>query len=147
MHSLDLSCCSADEAGVTQMSNPSLIQLRLERSQRGSWVLQVGGAAMAVLDKEATAIQFGAEGLTILLQGSGEDARKAKSRLGSYYAKGPNGQRSLFAAADGLKAASLVQLKVMAESKHSFLSLLICNIFYVCILHLVGVKAIWQLCP
>lgn len=67
---------------------------------------------MAVLDKEAGGPQFGAEGLTIPLRGSGEEARRAKSRLGSYYAKGPEGRRCLFSAADGTKSADLVQLKV-----------------------------------
>ena len=73
----------------------------------------MGGAAMAVLDKESGGPQFGAEGLTIPLRGSGEEARKAKSRLGSYYAKGPEGRRSLFAASDGPRSADLVQLKVL----------------------------------
>ncbi|KAK9833144.1 hypothetical protein WJX74_008552 [Apatococcus lobatus] len=73
---------------------------------------KVGGAAMAVMDKEASGPQFGAEGLTIPLRGCEEEARRAKSRLGSYYAKGPDGRRSLFSAADGPKFADLVQLKV-----------------------------------
>lgn len=67
---------------------------------------------MAVMDKEGSGPQFGAEGLTIALRGPEEEARRAKSRLGSYYAKGPDGRRSLFSDADGPKFANLVNLKV-----------------------------------
>ncbi len=80
--------------------------------------MQVGGAAMAVLDKEAAGPQFGADGLNIPLRGFKEEAQIAKSRLGSYYAKRPDGQRTLFSTADGSKAASLVQLQVIHLLQH-----------------------------
>lgn len=85
---------------------------------------------MAVMDKEGSGPQFGAEGLTIALRGPGEEARRAKSRLGSYYAKGPDGRRSLFSDADGPKSANLVNLKVGCNSLIAFcaqnLAILLC---------------------
>jgi hypothetical protein len=74
---------------------------------------KVGGASMAVLDKEGMGPQFGPDGLKILLQASGGKERTAQSRLGSYYAKLPGGGRSLFADSDNWKAAVLTDLKVL----------------------------------
>ena len=78
--------------------------------------MQVGGPALAVTnDREGYGVQFGAEGLTIALQRGQE--RRAKSRLGTYYAKLACGSRSLFAVGEG-GATDLVELRVyVAEGK------------------------------
>lgn len=72
--------------------------------------MQVGGAALAVVDKTDLGIQFGAEGLTIAL--APDRPTMAKCRLGSYYAKLPNGTRSIFAEGESNKATELMELKV-----------------------------------
>mmetsp|Transcript_16447 Transcript_16447/g.41743 ORF Transcript_16447/g.41743 Transcript_16447/m.41743 type:complete len:308 (-) Transcript_16447:34-957(-) len=72
---------------------------------------KTGGASMAVIDKQFSGIQFGAEGLTIDLGSQGFDPRLAKSRLGSYYERIPGGGRSLFAEGE-VKKATLTELKV-----------------------------------
>ena len=64
---------------------------------------------MAVMDKPDSGPKFGADGLNIPLR---DGNRTAQSRLGSYYAKLPNGGRSLFAEGENWKAAMLVDLKV-----------------------------------
>ena len=46
-------------------------------------------------------------------QGSDGKERTAQSRLGSYYARRPDGSRSLFAADEDWKAATLTELKVL----------------------------------
>ena len=77
--------------------------------------LQVGGAGLAVMDDPKRGIQFGAEGLSIPLTAGSSNARTAKSRLGTFYAKNsalPERGRSLFSANDNLKGAELVSLKV-----------------------------------
>lgn len=77
--------------------------------------LQVGGAGLAVMDDPKRGIQFGAEGLSIPLTAGSSNARTAKSRLGTFYAKNsalPERGRSLFSANDSLKGAELVSLKV-----------------------------------
>ena len=71
--------------------------------------LQVGGPNLAVLDGAASGIRFGAEGLTVGLQAGNE--KQAKSRLGSYYAKLPDGGRTLFAPSEKTKT-ELTSLKV-----------------------------------
>lgn len=72
---------------------------------------KVGGSSLAVVDKAGKGPQFGADGLKILLQEGKE--RSAQSRLGSYYEKIPGGGRSLFAAGEDWKAATLRDLKVV----------------------------------
>jgi hypothetical protein len=70
--------------------------------------VQVGGAGLAVMDDPKRGIQFGAEGLSIPLT-AGSNARTAKSRLGTFYAKNsalPERGRSLFSTNDSLKHAS-----------------------------------------
>lgn len=64
---------------------------------------------MAVLDGASSGLRFGPEGLTIALQVGRE--KQAKSRLGSYYAKLPDGGRSLFAPSEKTKT-DLSSLKV-----------------------------------
>jgi hypothetical protein len=76
--------------------------------------VQVGGAGLAVMDDPKRGIQFGAEGLSIPLT-AGSNARTAKSRLGTFYAKNsalPERGRSLFSTNDSLKCTELVSLKV-----------------------------------
>lgn len=75
---------------------------------------KVGGAGLAVMDDPKRGIQFGAEGLSIPLTAGSSNARTAKSRLGTFYAKNsalPERGRSLFSANDSLKGAELVSLK------------------------------------
>lgn len=74
---------------------------------------KVGGASLAVVDRASIGPQFGADGLKILLSGSGGKERTAQSRLGSYYAKLPDGGRSIFADGEDWKAATLTDLKVL----------------------------------
>lgn len=73
-------------------------------------VHKIGGPSFAVLDKEDYGIQFGAEELTIALL-PGEEKR-AKSRLGCYYAKLPTGGRSLFSTDEKLNKVALKKLLV-----------------------------------
>ena len=69
---------------------------------------KVGGPSLAVVDKPAEGVAFGAEGLNCLAP---RREREAKSRLGTFYAKMPGGGRSLFGIADDPKAAQLSSLK------------------------------------
>ncbi len=67
------------------------------------------------MDDPKRGIQFGAEGLSIPLTAGSSNARTAKSRLGTFYAKNsalPERGRSLFSANDSLKRTELVSLKV-----------------------------------
>ena len=77
-----------------------------------SAVLQVGGPALAVIDHPDKGPQFGAEGLTIPLDGT----RSVKTRLGPFYAKLPTGESVLFPDQEGrgrrTAAAQLQSLKV-----------------------------------
>lgn len=52
---------------------------------------KVGGSGMAIIDEQGGGPQWGPDGLKVSLSG-----RSARSRLGSYYAKLPDGGRSLF---------------------------------------------------
>ena len=71
---------------------------------------------MAVLDGAQNGIQFGPEGLTLLTNGK---ERLARSKLGSYYAKLPDGTRSLFAnSALGKGRAELENLRVSLKAAH-----------------------------
>jgi hypothetical protein len=69
----------------------------------------VGGAGLAVMDKPDAGPKFGADGLYIPLQGT----KATRCKLGSYYAKLPNGGRSLFHPSEGLKT-TLTSLKAGA---------------------------------
>lgn len=69
---------------------------------------KVGGASLAVVDKQEF-IQFGAEGLTLLASQGNE--KMAKCRLGTYYARMPDGSRTLFAKNEDPKRTELVSLK------------------------------------
>eukprot|EP00884_Botryococcus_braunii_P005326 jgi/Botrbrau1/14795/Bobra.105_1s0008.2 len=71
---------------------------------------KVGGGALAVIDKGEEGPRFGAEGLTIPLETGKE--RLARCRLGTYYARRPDGSRSLFADDENIKGTQLVDLKV-----------------------------------
>ncbi len=73
---------------------------------------QVGGPNLAVIDKPDAGPTFGAEGLTIPLRGPAGQERLAKSRLGTYYARTPQGGRSLFGPNDDPKKAQLAELRV-----------------------------------
>lgn len=94
---------------------------------------KVGGAGLALVDRPGTAIQFGAEGLTIPLDASGRQggnpfgAKLAKCRLGTYYARlpaaevssgrGAPGGRSLFSPTEkDLAKTELVSLRVYVAS-------------------------------
>ena len=77
--------------------------------------VQVGGPGLAVMDDPKRGIQFGAEGLSIPLTAGSSQARAAKCRLGTYYAKNltlSEGGRSLFAKGESLKGTELLSLKV-----------------------------------
>jgi hypothetical protein len=83
--------------------------LECERSVPCSLV-QVGGGALAIIDKAEEGPRFGAEGLTISLAAGRE--RLARCRLGTYYSRRPDGGRSLFAEGEEIKGAPLLDLKV-----------------------------------
>lgn len=77
--------------------------------------VQVGGPGLAVMDDPKRGIQFGAEGLSIPLRAGSSQAKAAKCRLGTYYAKNVTlleGGRSLFAKGESLKGTELLSLKV-----------------------------------
>ena len=74
--------------------------------------LQVGGPGLAVVDDGRSGPKFGAEGLTIPLQG-GESPRAVRCRLGTFYQRLPDGSRSLFP--EGA-TAELADLKVAPAS-------------------------------
>ncbi len=61
------------------------------------------------MDRSDTGPKFGADGLFVPLR---DGARTAQSRLGSYYARLPDGGRSLFAPGENWKAAQLTSLRV-----------------------------------
>ena len=89
--------------------------------------MQVGGAGLAVMDDPKRGIQFGAEGLSIPLTAGGTQARAAKCRLGTYYARNPclpEGGRSLFAKGESLKGTELLSLKV----EHSYIHILVVHV-------------------
>lgn len=77
-------------------------------SQRPVKLPKVGGPSLAVIDKPEAGIQFGAEGLRLLVPGR---EREARSRLGTFYAKLPDGGRSLFASSEDPKSATVVSLQ------------------------------------
>jgi len=71
----------------------------------------VGGGALAVTDLEGSGPLFGVESLCVPLEGAGEAAKAAKSRLGSYFARRPDGERTLFTPGEG-RTAQLKSLRV-----------------------------------
>lgn len=79
-----------------------------DTSRRPIKLPKVGGPGLAVMDKPDAGIRFGAEGLGLLLPGR---ERLAKCRLGTYYARTPDGGRSLFAPGEDIKAAEVVELR------------------------------------
>lgn len=75
----------------------------------------MGGPGLAVIDKASFGIQFGAEGLTIGLV-PGDSPQGAKSRLGTYYERCPDGTRTLFSSP--MKSMQLTDLRVfVAQGK------------------------------
>ncbi|KXZ47530.1 hypothetical protein GPECTOR_34g689 [Gonium pectorale] len=78
---------------------------------------KVGGPNLAVIDNPGSGPQFGADGLAIPLKPRGQE-RIAKSKLGTYYSRLPDGGRSLFAAREDSKRTELESLKVyVADAK------------------------------
>lgn len=71
---------------------------------------KVGGPGLALVDRPGAGPQWGAEGLTIPLAPA--DPRRAKCRLGTYYARLPDGGRSLFAPGESEKGTQLTSLRV-----------------------------------
>ncbi|KAG7669493.1 hypothetical protein Ndes2437B_g05671 [Nannochloris sp. 'desiccata'] len=69
---------------------------------------KVGGASLAVVDKPEAGIAFGAEGLKLLIPGK---ERLAKCRLGTFYAKMPDGGKNLFAPGEDLKGAQVENIE------------------------------------
>ncbi|MEW5306462.1 MAG: hypothetical protein WDW36_008925 [Sanguina aurantia] len=72
---------------------------------------KVGGSALAVMDKPDSGPMFGADGLSIPLRPKALD-RSAKCKLGTYYARMPDGGRSLFGANEDPKRVQLLWLRV-----------------------------------
>lgn len=70
----------------------------------------MGGAALAVVkDAPGSGIWFGPDGLHIPLVPGAEQA--AKCKLGPYYARLPDGGKSLFAASESGRGTQLVGLR------------------------------------
>lgn len=69
---------------------------------------KVGGPSLAVVDKPESGIAFGAEGLKALVPGR---EREARCRLGTFYARMPDGGRTLFAPGEDPKIAKVESLK------------------------------------
>lgn len=69
---------------------------------------KVGGPSLAVIDNPSAGIQFGAEGLKTLVPGR---ERQVKCRLGTFYAKMPDGGRSIFALSENPKVTELEELR------------------------------------
>ena len=57
---------------------------------------KVGGAGLAQMDDPETGPRFGADSLVIPLQTAGDNPRLARSKLGSYYERFPDGTNSVF---------------------------------------------------
>ncbi|KAG2495442.1 hypothetical protein HYH03_006388 [Edaphochlamys debaryana] len=74
-------------------------------------IAKVGGPNLAVMDNPGSGPQFGADGLGIPLKPRGQE-RMAKCKLGTYYARMPNGSRTLFGPDDDPKKTELVSLRV-----------------------------------
>ena len=61
---------------------------------------------MAIIDEQGGGPQWGPDGLSVALQ-----TRSARSRLGSYYARRPDGGRSLFSEEEG-GSAKLASVRI-----------------------------------
>lgn len=73
---------------------------------------KVGGYAMAVMDYPSDGIRFGPDGLKFLVPGR---ERIATSRLGSYYARMPDGSKSILP--NGEKSVELERVQVYVSSQ------------------------------
>jgi len=71
---------------------------------------KVGGPGLALVDRPGAGPQWGAEGLTVPLARGAE--RRVKCRLGTYYARRPDGARTLFADGEDARATELTSLRV-----------------------------------
>jgi len=69
---------------------------------------KVGGPSMAVIDNPSNGVKFGPDGLRCLVPGK---ERVAVSRLGTYYARLPDGGRSLFAPGEDARGAEVVNVQ------------------------------------
>ena len=67
-----------------------------DTTQRPVKLQKIAGAGMAQMDDEQSGPKFGAEGLTIPLQGSGSKAKFVRCKLGLYYERAPGGGNTLF---------------------------------------------------
>ena len=105
------------------------------------------------MDDPKRGIQFGAEGLSIPLTAGGSQARAAKCRLGTYYAKNlalSERGRSLFAKGESLKGTELLSLKVDACILAAWLALRDLPLLPLTILHSIKGKHDMQIdcsCP
>ncbi|PRW18377.1 Interferon-induced 44 family [Chlorella sorokiniana] len=80
-------------------------------SRRPIKLPKVGGAALAVVkDQPSSGIHFGPDGLSIPLAPGNE--RLAKCKLGPYYARLPDGGKSLFAPTESGRGTPLAGLRV-----------------------------------
>ncbi|WPT13574.1 hypothetical protein PSENEW3_00001412 [Picochlorum sp. SENEW3] len=73
---------------------------------------KVGGYSMAVMDYPSEGIRFGPDGLKFLAPGR---ERIATSRLGSYYARMPDGSKSIFP--NGEKSVEFERVQVYVSSQ------------------------------
>lgn len=71
---------------------------------------KVGGPGLALVDRPGVGPQWGAEGLKIPLAAG--DERRVKCRLGTYYARRPDGARTLFADGEDPRSTELASLRV-----------------------------------
>ena len=77
---------------------------------------KTGGSGMAIIDEDGKGPKWGPDGLAIDLE-----ARGARARLGTYYAKMPDGGKSLFGA-NGGSAVALRSLRVYVALEDSELA-------------------------
>jgi hypothetical protein len=80
----------------------------VKKNERPIKLPKVGGASIAVVDKPDAGIAFGAEGLKFLLPGK---ERIVKCRLGTFYAKTPDGGKSLFAPGEDIKGTQVESIE------------------------------------
>ena len=77
---------------------------------------KTGGSGMAIIDEDGKGPKWGPDGLAIDLE-----ARGARARLGTYYAKMPDGGKSLFGT-NGGSAVALRSLRVYVALEDSELA-------------------------
>lgn len=84
---------------------------RQDRSSSSGWkkLRKVGGASMAQIDQPESGVMFGADSLIISLNNKA-NPKMARSKLGSYYERLPDGTNTLFD--NKQPAVQLVDLKV-----------------------------------